>query len=462
MKNLYINNAKLDKRAIKKYNLNDEILMQNAAIKMANHINKRFKKAKILCVCGGGNNAADVYAMARILQNKHQIMIYQTTKQLKPLAKIECDRAIKSGVKFITKLKKADIVVDGIFGIGLNRKLSDDTIKLIKKLNSIKAYKIACDVPSGLSASAEILGECFKADVTITMGALKTCLYTDFAKDYVGKIKVANLGISRQNYEIKTKLKLLQRKDLKLPYRDKKCVNKGDFGHAAIICGKHQGAAKIAAKAAFSIGAGLVSVVGRCDTLNSYLMSAKNISDKMNAVAVGMGLSDDDIAGLNMQNLSTKSLVLDAGMCDCENTLKLLSINKKIVLTPHPKEFVRLLKLANLADIVVSELQNNRLYYALKFTRKFKCVLVLKGANTIIASNKKAYFMPYGTPTLAKGGSGDCLSGLIAGLMAQGYSPKKAAISGVLAHALSIQKFSKNFSLNANDIIKGIRCLAKK
>ena len=147
-------------------------------------------------------------------------------------------------------------------------------------------------------------------------------------------------------------------------------------------------------------------------------------------------------------------------MCYEKDIINLLSKNENIVLTPHPKEFVSLLKLANIADVSVSHLQENRFKYAKMWSEKFKGVLVLKGANTIIAQNSQIYISNLGTSNLAKGGSGDALAGIIGGLLAQSYTPLNAAINGVLAHSLSAKNAKFNdFTLNSFDIIKGLKWL---
>lgn len=461
MKNLYTSTNEFDKRAIKKFALSEEILMENAAIKIANFVRKRFKKgSKILGVCGSGNNAADVIAALRMLKGEYKTKLFLTSKSLKPLASFQLERAKKVGVKEAKNLK-ADVIIDGIFGSGLNRALDEKTINLIKKLNRQNGYKIACDIPSGLGVNGEILGACFRANTTIAMGGAKLCCYSDFAKDYVGEVKVANLGVSRIKFEKKAKNFLITKSDLELPLRKKQCVNKGDFGHVFVVGGAFFGAGELAAKAAFSIGAGLVSMINANPNKN-YIIKADKIGEKMNAGVVGSGLNSDDTKALGFEILKDKRLVLDAAMCKSELTLKLLSVNKNIVLTPHPKEFCELLKLGGLVDIDVNELQRNRFGYARLWSEKFKGVLVLKGANTIVAKKGKIYICKHGSSALAKGGSGDVLAGLIAGLLAQGYKPLKAAINGVLAHALAVRKYKNSYSLNPNEIIKGVKWLQKR
>jgi len=467
MKNLYVDTRILDERTREKFDLSEEILMENAAAGIANFVRKKFKKGmRVLGVCGSGNNGADVLCALRMLGGEFECEFILASKNLKLLASKQLERAKLANVyeshDIDISLKEANCVIDGLFGSGLNRNLDKKHIELISKINKSSAYTIACDVPSGLNSEGKVLGACVKADVTVTMGARKLGLYSDVAKDYVGKIKVATLGISAQNYECESDYHLLEKCDLMLPNRKNQCVNKGDFGHAFIISGEHIGASKLCAKAAFAFGAGLVSVIGEQGlNLPTHIMQASKISEKMNAGALGMGLGKKGVEELEVQILKGKKLVLDADIFYSPKVLDLLSEN--CVLTPHPKEFCSLLKICKIADIDVQTLQENRYAYAKAWSEKFNAVLVLKGANTIIAKDGQIYVMPYGKNTLAKGGSGDVLSGLVLALLAQGYEPLNAAISATLAHALSLKNFKKNsYALSPTDIIKGVKCLRKK
>jgi YjeF C-terminal domain protein len=467
MKNLYLDTRILDERAGEKFDLSEEILMENAAAGIANFIRKKFKKGvRVLGVCGSGNNGADVLCALRMLEGEFECEFILASQNLKLLASKQLERTKLANVHeshdIDISLKEANCVIDGLFGSGLNRNLDKKHIELISKINKSSAYTIACDMSSGLSSEGKVLGACVKADTTITMGARKLALYSDAAKDFVGKIKVADLGISAQNYECESDYYLLEKCDLILPNRKNQCVNKGDFGHAFIVSGEHIGASKLCAKAAFAFGTGLVSVIGEQGlNLPTQIMQASKISDKMNAGAVGMGLGKKGIEELDTQILKSKKLVLDADIFYSAKVLDLL--NENCVLTPHPKEFCSLLNLCNIADIDIKTLQENRFAYAKTWSEKFKAVLVLKGTNTIIAKDGQIYIMPYGKNILAKGGSGDVLSGLVLALLAQGYEPLDAAISATLAHALSLKNFKKNsYALEPTDIIKGVKCLRKR
>ena len=355
------------------------------------------------------------------------------------------------------EITNADCIIDGIFGSGLNKALSSEICEILSLANSAKSLKIAVDIPSGIDKSGRILGCAFCADLTIAMGALKLALFSDGAKDYVGQIKIANLGISRSNFERGSEYFLLQKSDLKLPLRRKQNTNKGDFGHTYVVSGQMSGAAQMAALAAHAIGSGLVSVVSEGPLNLSPILMQKSSFNAARVVVCGCGLGERKI---DFAALRGKSCVIDADLCYEREILSLLNANSNLILTPHPKEFCSLLKIAGIADLSVSELQERRFELARAWSEKFSGVLVLKGANTLIAQAGIIYVCDKGSAALAKGGSGDVLAGLIGGLLAQGYSPLQASICGVLAHALAARAFAKNsYALNPLDLIEEVKWL---
>lgn len=355
------------------------------------------------------------------------------------------------------EITSADCIIDGIFGSGLNKALSSEICEILSLANSSKSLKIAVDIPSGIDKLGRILGGAFCADLTIAMGALKLALFSDAAKDYVGQIKIANLGISRQNFEGRSEYFLLQKSDLKLPLRTKQNTNKGDFGHTYVVSGQMSGAAQMAALAAHAIGSGLVSVVSDGPLNLSPILMQKNSFEHARVVVCGCGLGERKI---DLAALRGKSCVIDADLCYEREILSLLNASSNLIITPHPKEFCSLLKIAGIADLSVSELQERRFELARAWSEKFSGVLVLKGANTLIAQAGIIYVCDKGSAALAKGGSGDVLAGLIGGLLAQGYSPLQASICGVLAHALAARAFAKNsYALNPLDLIEEVKWL---
>ncbi len=451
----------LDKRCYTKFALSEDILMEHAANAMALYISKNYSNKKsILIVSGSGNNGADGIALARLLYKKYKIKLYLPFGLKSNMSKIQFKRTKLLGLKPIDKIKKADIIVDCLFGTGLNKNLNEQSIDIIEKLNLKKAIKIACDIPSGINCLGQVNDLVFKADVTITMGALKTSLFQDRAKDYIGKVIVANLGVQRKIYEVNTNTYLLDKKDLILPFRNTSNTNKGDFGHLNVVCGSKVGASLIASNAGFAFGAGLVSIIS--DTkiaIPAYIMQDTSISHNCTAIVIGMGLGSYDKEKLrNILNNDIKK-VIDADLFYDKDIVSVL--NQELVLTPHPKEFCSLLKLCDVDDIDIKTLQNNRFLYVKKFCRKYpKIILVLKGANVLISQNQNIYINTFGNQILAKGGSGDVLSGLIASLIAQGYDTLYSALNASLAHALAGSNYKKNnYSLNPLDLIKEVKKL---
>lgn len=452
MQKLFDEVNSLDKRCYEKFLLSEDLLMEHAASNMALYISEKYSSFEsILIVCGSGNNGADGIALARLLHTKFDVKLYLASTPKSSMAQLQLQRAKTLDIKIVNELFNADIIVDCLFGTGLNKPLDEKSINLLNTLNSYNSFKIACDIPSGIA---------FEADITITMGALKTSLFSDMAKDYVGKILVANLGVQREIYEIDSNKFLLDESDMKLPIRNKKNAHKGTYGHLNVVAGCKKGAGIIAANAAFGFGAGLVSVVCHENLdLPYHIMQTHFISENCTAIAIGMGLGKyetDEIRKIlnkKVPKIIDADLFYDKLICEV--------LEQDVVLTPHPKEFVSLLKLCDIADISVEELQNNRFLYVEKFCKKYpNVVLLLKGANVIISSNEKLYVNSFGSVVLSKGGSGDVLSGLIGSLLAQGYQSLDATITASLAHAIASKNYSKNnYSLTPLDLIEEIKKL---
>lgn len=406
MKKIFDEVRSLDKRAIEEFHLTEDILMENASLGLKNYITKKFKKnSSILIVCGSGNNGADGISLARLLQNKFKVSLYLVNEPKTEIGKLQLKRAKSINVNFVNQIFQADVVVDCLFGTGLNKELDEDSVSLINSLNNLNSFKIACDIPSGLNSLGQVIQTAFKADITITMGALKTALLTDIAKDFVGKIKVANLGLPEDIFQIETNKYLLQKSDLKLPLRDIQNSHKGTFGHVNIVSGEKIGASIIASEASFAFGAGLVTIVSQNEkNIPFHIMQSKSVSDNCTAIALGMGLGE--IESLKLEEILQLNIpkVLDADIF--YNPLIVKYLDENVVLTPHPKEFISLLKLTNIANISIEELQDNRFLYVEKFCKIYpKVTLLLKGANVIISKNDKIYVNIFGSSKLSKGGS---------------------------------------------------------
>ncbi len=455
MKNLYKSTATLDKRLITKYLLSEEILMENAANAMLACIQKiAHKQSVITIVCGSGDNGADGYTLARKLCGDYKVRIYEAKEPKSNLCQIQSERATLCEIERVKKILPCDILIDCLFGSGFSGEMTQDFEKLIESMNANGRYKIACDIPSGLDADGCIHQIAFKADFTICMGALKTSLYSDSAKDVVGEIIVGDLGVGRDIYEITTSFFVLEKSDLKLPLRESKNCHKGNFGHLAVIVGEKKGAATLSALAGFRIGSGLVSVIGEIDGYPE-IMRSYSIPNNANVIIAGMGLGNVEIDFCLFKN---RLGVIDADLFykpQLKNILQDEQIAKNLVITPHPKEFVSLLKICDLGEHSLQEIAHNRLAFALEFSGVYpQVVLVLKGANPIIAHKGRIYINPLGSSALAKGGSGDVLSGIIGGYLAQGFSTLDSAIYGSLVHALAAQKEKNSYALTPLRLIE--------
>ena len=460
MKKVYNKVNTLDKRSIKKYSLSEDILMEHAAYGIFNFIKNKFKnKSKILIACGSGNNGADGIALARLLQGKYKITIYLPYKLKSTASKKQYERIKNLNIKIITTLNKNKtykVIVDCLFGSGIHGILNNKNQKIIQILNKYRSYKIACDIPSGINTFGQLSPISFKADTTITMGALKASLFSDNAKDFVGKIKIINLGIHKKYFQTNTNLFLLNKNDLNLPIRKINSSHKGNFGHLSIFTGEHKGASILACEAAFKFGCGLITILSnqKINNIKNFIMQNNKMPSNTTAIAIGMGMGKK----INFNLLNNKiPKIIDADLFYNKKILTLLE-QKKNVLTPHPKEFCSLLKICKIADLNTIELQNNRFKYIKMFGEKYpKIVLLLKGANTLIIFNNIIYINNLGKPSLSKGGSGDVLSGLIGSLLAQNYSPIDAAISGSLAHSIASRNYKKNnYSLTPSKLITQI------
>jgi hydroxyethylthiazole kinase-like uncharacterized protein yjeF len=461
MQKLFEEVGSLDRRCYQTYHLSEDVLMEHAANAMAEQIAKNFPKgARVLAVCSGGNNGADAMACARILQGDYNVKILYAKPPKSSMALLQAQRAEALGVPTCQELEPCDVLIDALVGTGFSGEFPLEMQTLLQKMNTLDAFKIACDIPSGLRQNGTHAKEVFKADLTITMGALKRALFSDAAKEVVGEITVANLGVSRAAYEGESNRYLLDMEDMRLPFRKAKNTHKGSFGHLALALGEKSGASILSAKAALRFGAGLVSLVGyEQKEIPHTIMYSHELPKNATALALGMGLgnefSDEEIETFLDNDLP---LVADADIFGMTRVLDLLK-RKNIVLTPHPKEFTSLLRQTQLADVSVEELQNDRFAYAELFSKNYPdAVLLLKGANVIIAGEGQVYVNPYGKSSLAKGGSGDVLSGMIGALLAQGYTPLQAALNASLAHAKLAQNYrGADFSLTPEELIEGLK-----
>ncbi len=501
MQNIHKSTYHLDLRCYDTFNLTEDILMENAALGMANYIRSHFSQGSSLhIVAGVGNNGADGLVLARLLFGYCDVKLYLPFGVKSNMAKLQLERVKKLGVDLevmaLASLQSRDeaalprsydIIVDALFGAGLGRELDSETQKIVIAMNELGGFKMACDIPTGISIEGNPLPIAFKADVTISMGALKESLYADNAKDFVGEIHCVELGLPRETYELPSDTYLLDKSDISLPSRNTKTTHKGSFGHLAVIAGEKEGAGILSSLSALRFGVGLVTMVGELETALPYVvMQDATLPHNTTAIALGMGFGSDWNNPIVQEVLkSDVALVLDADIFHSEMIERFLKQKQRaIVLTPHPKEFVALwnrtvgsealassdskfengvsLK-AHFQELDIITLQSNRLHYVREFCKLYPHVtLLLKGANSIIAHDKVCYVNPHGSARLSKGGSGDVLSGLIGALLAQGFSSLDATIHASLALTTGAKQYKgSSYAMLPTDLIEEIGQLEK-
>ncbi|RVY63533.1 NAD(P)H-hydrate dehydratase [Helicobacter pylori] len=454
----------LDKRAIEELFLSEDVLMENAAMALERAVLQNASLgAKVIILCGSGDNGGDGYALARRLIGRFKMLVFEMKLAKSPMCQLQKERAKKVGVVIKTWEEKnedleCDVLVDCVVGSAFKGGL--EPFLDFESLSQKARFKIACDIPSGIDSKGRVDKRAFKADTTISMGAIKSCLLSDKAKDYIGELKVGHLGVFNQIYEIPTDTFLLEKSDLKLPLRDRKNAHKGDYGHVHVLLGKHSGAGLLSALSALSFGSGVVSVQAlECEITSNNkpleLVFCENFPNFLSAFALGMGL--ENIPKDFNKWLELAPCVLDAGVFYHKEVLQ--ALEKEVILTPHPKEFLSLLKLVGI-NISMLELLDNKLEIARDFSQKYpKVVLLLKGANTLIAHQGQVFINILGSVALAKAGSGDVLAGLILSLLSQNYTPLDAAINASLAHALAGLEIKNNYALTPLDLIEKIKRL---
>ncbi|WQS32765.1 NAD(P)H-hydrate dehydratase [Helicobacter pylori] len=464
MLSVYEKGNALDKRALEEWLLSEDILMENAAMALERAVLQNASLgAKVIILCGSGDNGGDGYALARRLMGCFKTLVFEMKLAKSPMCQLQKERAKKVGVVIKTwednhKDLECDVLVDCVVGSAFKGGL--EPFLDFESLSQKARFKIACDIPSGIDSKGRVDKRAFKADMTISMGTIKSCLLSDKAKDYIGELKVGHLGVFNQIYEIPTDTFLLEKSDLKLPLRDRKNAHKGDYGHAHVLLGKHSGAGLLSALSALSFGSGVVSIQAlECEVTSNNkpleLVFCENFPKKLSAFALGMGL--EGFPKDFNKWLELAPCVLDAGVFYHKEVLQ--ALEKEVVLTPHPKEFLSLLKLVGI-NISMLELLDNKLEIARDFSQKYpKVVLLLKGANTLIAHQGRVFINILGSVALAKAGSGDVLAGLILSLLSQHYTPLDAAINASLAHALASLEFKNNYALTPLDLIEKIKRL---
>jgi hydroxyethylthiazole kinase-like uncharacterized protein yjeF len=474
----------IDRRATERFGIPSIVLMENAALAVVEAIHEHYPSAdRVAIFCGTGSNGGDGLAVARHLENRGVV----------PVVIIAGDRAKLAGdaltnfnicsllgvpiydVKTeedvdeaIAHASDADVIVDAIFGTGLNRAPEGVHAEVIRAIAEMRIPVVAIDLPSGANASSsETFDPCVHAEVTVTFAAPKVCHVFDPAATSCGEIIVADISIPEIAIdEENVALALTTPREIAPLFAPRlAATHKGTYGHVGIVAGSpdRSGAAVLAARGAIRTGAGLVTLITDDETaaqIHAHSIESMTTSDvdalkTKDAVLIGPGLPDNDEAYTDVRSLVAtikQPLVIDAsglnafaGHIDELNP----SVGPR-VLTPHPGELARLIG----GD--AKSINANRLESAREAARRTKCVVVLKGHQTLIADPEgHVNVNPTGNPGMASGGMGDVLGGIIAALLARGIDAFDAACAAVYLHGLAgdmLREEKGDTGLTANDL----------
>ncbi|MGV6828613.1 MAG: NAD(P)H-hydrate dehydratase [Flavobacteriales bacterium] len=481
-----------DAITIKKQQISSTVLMERAGKLIFDWLHSRMDGAQvpIHIFCGVGNNGGDGLVIGRLLlESGYQVNNYIvnfTDKRSKDFL-IEYDLIKNSNKNWpilmtsendFPEIHPDDIIIDAIFGIGLNRPPEGWVKKLITFLNISEAFKLAVDLPSGLYANKPIedFNAIVKANHTITFQAPKLALFLPETAKFSQTFEVVDIGLN-QEFLMNTKslAQLFGKLDARINFKPRDPFsNKSHFGHTLLVGGSYGkiGAVTLASMASFKIGAGLVtSFIPKCGyailqtavpeamvltTENEKFIDIIDYNFKPVAIGLGMGLGTNPLTIEALKKLfktSSSQLVIDA---DAINALSIDSellglLPKNSILTPHPGELKRL----------IGNWKNDydKIEKTIEFSKKHQVIMLIKGAYTMIIQNDTIFINSTGNVGMATAGSGDVLTGMITGLCSQGYEPLKAALFGVYLHGsagdLAARVLGKA-SLMASDIIEHI------
>ena len=443
--------------------------------------------SKPCVVCGSGNNGGDGFAIARMLSERgHTVQVCMAGNISHCTEETSCqiERLKRTGTKICDGYVPGEysIIVDAMFGVGLNREVAGHYSQIIRQMNEADGVKFSVDIPSGISAdSGMVLGTAFRADMTVTFQKKKIGLMLPEGRSYAGKLVAVDIGINTEQAEkAPDTVYALDAGDYRklLPARPEDS-NKGSFGKLLVIAGSKgmSGAAYLNAAAAYKSGAGLVQIYTAEENrtilqtllpeaiIQSYerydeekLLSLLAWADAV-CIGSGIGMGEDSrrILETTLKHISVPCLIDADGlnlMAEHPEYWDDLPEGASVVITPHMKEMSRLL------DVPVSRIKEERLSLLKLFTDTHPAVCILKDSRTLTAaSGGQSALNLSGNAAMAKAGSGDVLAGITAGLMVQGLSCMDAALLGTFVHGLSgdlAREEMGPYSVMAGDLIRHV------
>lgn len=483
--------SKIDAFCAERLGISTEGLMKKSGGAVANFIRKKIPQGKKIAILAGkGNNGGDGYAAACDLMSDFDVCVYDIfgVGQKSEAGKHFYVEFLNRGGRLeiydasqnmLSEIKNSDVIVDAIFGTGFEGEVPEELRSLaISIRESVCAYKIAVDVPLGISADNGSVGDfAISVDATVELSMIKPGIISYPARSYVGEVVYDSLDIPLsviyENFDFKYEMISEDSVEKMLPRREMNS-NKGSFGKLLMITGskKYRGAAHLSLEAALRGGTGYVSFLGdeelvselsmkfpeaiykKCSEITNLseaeIEDAVLLSKKSSATLIGSGSGNTTgLLNLTLSLLSAETdapLVIDADAINAlsemgeEGRMSLKNAKRPVIITPHPLEFSRL------AGCEVAEVQSHRIEVAEKFAKEYNVLLVLKGAGTVIADPSRISINTTGSSALAKAGSGDVLAGLLAALLSQNIEAHTAACLAVALHAVAGDNLAKEFS----------------
>ncbi len=470
----------LDRLAIERCGIPGGTLMERAGQAVFRELRARWPRARRMAVvCGPGNNGGDGYVIGRLGHGAGldvTVLAVGEDSRLRGDALTACEAARAAGVRIapftVAALERMELIVDALFGTGLEREVQDPWRAAIDAMNAADAWRVAVDIPSGLHADAgSVLGTAVRAELTVSFIALKTGLFTGAARDHCGEIVLADLEVPVKVFEaMAPSASRITPASLQGLVQRRRSAHKGDAGHVAVIGGNAgmSGAARLAGEAAYRSGAGLVSLFTHpahaafvnqaCPELLTHAVEGGDLRAALRratVLAVGPGLGQDEW-GRRLFAAALESRLPKVIDADALNLLAADPLRREDwVLTPHPGEAARLLECS------VADVQAQRFQALAQLIERYGGVCVLKGAGTLVAAAAapEVWVCDAGNAGMASGGMGDVLTGIIAALLAQGLRALDAARLGVWLHATAADSAAADgeIGLLASDLLPFIR-----